>query len=58
MIEVKKLPPDSTRAHRSDPLAFGSAYLEEKDLAEDEWKRRTNNALFALSNDKPVGMIV
>ena len=34
-------------------------YLEEnKDLAEDEWKRRINNALFALSNDKPVGMIV
>ena len=66
MIEVKKLPPDRWKDYRdlrlealkSDPLAFGSSYEEEKDLAEDEWKKRINNALFALSNDKPVGMIV
>ena len=66
MIEVKKLPPDRWKdyrdlrltALRSDPLAFGSSYAEEKNLTEDEWKRRLNNAIFVLSNDKPVGMIV
>ena len=66
MIEVKKLPPDRWKdyqnlrleALKSDPIAFGSSYEEEKELTEDEWRRRTNNALFALSNDKPVGMIV
>jgi len=66
MINVKQLPPDRWKdyrslrleALRSDPLAFGSSYEEEEGLAEDEWKRRINNALFALSKDKPVGMIV
>jgi ribosomal protein S18 acetylase RimI-like enzyme len=65
MIEIKKLPLDRWKDYRnlrleslrSDPLAFGSSYVEEKDLAEDEWRRRTNNVIFALLNDKPVGMI-
>ena len=51
MIEVKKVPRDRwkdyrnlrLKALRSDPLAFGSPYEEEKDLAEYEWKRRINN---------------
>jgi ribosomal protein S18 acetylase RimI-like enzyme len=43
---------------KSDPTAFGSSYEEEKDMTEGEWKRRINNALFALSKDRLVGMIV
>ena len=66
MIKVKKLPPDRWKdyqdlrleALRSDPLAFGSSYEEEKILTRDEWEKRIKNALFALLNDKPVGMIV
>ncbi len=66
MIEVIKLPPDRWKefqdlrleALQNDPLAFGTSYEEEKDLTENEWKRRIKNTLFALSNDKLVGMIV
>jgi ribosomal protein S18 acetylase RimI-like enzyme len=43
---------------KSDPAAFGNSYEEEKDMTEDEWKRRIKNALFALSKDRLVGMIV
>jgi ribosomal protein S18 acetylase RimI-like enzyme len=66
MIEVKKLPPDRWKEFRelrlealqNDPLAFGSSYEEEKNLTEDEWKRRIKNTLLALANDTLVGMIV
>lgn len=66
MIEIKKLPPSRWKDFRdlrlealqTDPLAFASSYEEEKNLTQDEWKRRINNSLFALSSDKPIGMIV
>ena len=66
LIEVKKLPADRWRdcrdlrleALKNDPMAFGSSYEEEESLSENEWRIRIKNALFALLNDKPVGMIV
>ena len=66
MIEVKRLSPDRWGEYRdlrlealqSDPVAFGSSYAEEKALTEDEWRKRMGNALFALSEGSPVGMIV
>jgi ribosomal protein S18 acetylase RimI-like enzyme len=65
MIEVRTLPPARWRevrtlrlqALKTDPIAFGSAYEEEENLAEEEWKKRMNSALFALSDDKLVGTI-
>lgn len=66
MIEIRKLPPERWKDFRglrlealqSDPLAFASSYEEEKPLTTEEWKKRVDNTLFALSNDTPVGMIV
>lgn len=42
---------------RHDPSAFGSSHKEEMKFTPDVWKSRIHNALFALSNDEPVGMI-
>ncbi len=64
--EVKKLSSDRWKDYRdlrlealkSDPTAFGSSYEEEKSLSEEEWRKRIQNALFAMSNDEPIGMIV
>ena len=66
MIEVKKLPAKRWKdcrdlrldALKKDAAAFGSAYEEEKNFSESEWKRRAKNTLFALSDNFPVGMIV
>ena len=66
MVEVKKLSDDRWKDYRdlrlealkSDPIAFGSSYEEEIAISKEEWKKRITNALFALSNDKPIGMIV
>jgi hypothetical protein len=44
-------------ALRSDTSAFGSSYEEELDLPETEWKKRMNNVLSAMLDDKPVGMV-
>ena len=44
-------------ALKTDPAAFGSSYEEEVDRPEDEWVSRMKNTLFALSGEKPVGMI-
>ena len=38
-------------------IAFGSSYEEEENFTQVEWQRRMANALFALSDDKPVGTI-
>ena len=65
MIEIKKLPEDRWVDYRdlrlvslkNEPIAFGSAYEEETILPDEEWIKRTKNTLFALINDKPVGMI-
>ncbi len=45
-------------ALKSDPSAFGSSFEEEVTLTEGEWKRRIRNTLFAVSDDKLIGMIV
>ena len=66
MIEVKKLPAERWKEYRdlrlmalqTDPSAFGSAYEEEKDFTKVQWEQRMPNALFAISEGIPVGMIV
>ncbi len=42
---------------KQDPRAFGSSYGEEAKFTPDLWKSRIHNAVFAMSNDRPVGMI-
>jgi RimJ/RimL family protein N-acetyltransferase len=44
-------------ALRSDPLAFASSFEEEQLIPELEWRRRISSVLFALQDDKPVGMV-
>ncbi len=66
MIVVKRLEEDRWREYRAlrlealkkEPIAFGSHYDEEKNFSEDVWRRRIGDAFFALSEDKPIGMIV
>jgi RimJ/RimL family protein N-acetyltransferase len=66
MITIKKLPPESWKtlralrleALKSDPLAFGSSWEEERAFPPSVWKGRMENTLFALHNDVPAGMIV
>jgi ribosomal protein S18 acetylase RimI-like enzyme len=66
LIEIRKLPADRWKDYRnlrleslrSDPSAFGSSFEEEAALTEDEWKGRIQNALFAVSDGTPIGMIV
>jgi RimJ/RimL family protein N-acetyltransferase len=66
MIVIKKLEEDGWKEYRDlrlqalkrEPTAFGSSYDEEKDITEEQWRKRTiGNALFALSKDKLIGMI-
>lgn len=66
MVEIRKLPAERWKDYRDlrleslkvDPSAFGSSFEEEETLTEDEWKRRIQNALFALVEDDPIGVIV
>jgi ribosomal protein S18 acetylase RimI-like enzyme len=66
MIEIKKLPDNRWKDYRdlrlealmSDPTAFGSSYEEEIILPDEEWVNRINNVLFAILNNKLIGMIV
>ena len=65
MIRIGKLPKNKWEAFKglrlealnNDPAAFGSSFEEEKRLPEKVWRERTGNALFALSDGKPVGML-
>jgi len=66
MIEVKTLSSERWKEARelrllslkTDPSAFGSAYEEEENFSETEWRRRTGNMLVALTEeDRLVGMI-
>jgi len=65
MIEVTRLPPERWKEARdlrltalqTEPTAFGSSYEEEANFTEAEWKRRTANALFAISDNRPIGTI-
>ena len=66
MIIIKKLLADRWEDYRDlrlealkqDPNAFGSSYEEEVILSKDVWEKRIKDVLFALSNNKPIGMIV
>ncbi len=44
-------------ALKTEPTAFGSSPEEEATFSEAEWRRRTANALFAISDGKLVGSI-
>jgi ribosomal protein S18 acetylase RimI-like enzyme len=64
MITIKKLNEDRWQdfrdlrleALKSDPIAFSSSYEEEQLLPEPVWRERIKNVLFAVSDNKPVGM--
>ena len=66
MIEIGRLPVERWEDYKKlrlealahDPSAFGSSVEEEEAQSEDDWKRRIPNVLFAMSGDRPVGMIV
>ena len=65
-IKIKKLNKNRWKDYRDlrlealkkELIAFGSSYNEEKNLSEEEWKKKIKNVLFALSKDKLIGMIV
>ena len=65
MIEIKKLPPERWQDYRklrleslkADPVAFGSSYEEEISRPEDFWRNRIGSVLFAVENNRPVGMV-
>ncbi len=65
LVEFGKLPANSWRAYRdlrlealkSDASAFGSSFEEEQTFTESKWRKRIQNVLFALSDDRPIGMI-
>jgi ribosomal protein S18 acetylase RimI-like enzyme len=66
LVDIRKLPPDRWRdfrglrfeALKNDPSAYGGSFEEAETLAEGEWRRRIRSVLFALSDDRPIGMIV
>jgi ribosomal protein S18 acetylase RimI-like enzyme len=65
MIKIAKLPRSRwdafkdlrLEALKNDPSAFGSSFEEETGFADDVWRERIRNVLFALSDGKPVGML-
>jgi RimJ/RimL family protein N-acetyltransferase len=66
VVRIRRLPTTRWREYRAlrlgalrgDPQAFGSSYEREMRLQPKEWKVRMKNALFAMSDDEPVGMVV
>ena len=66
MVEISRIEEERWEEYRdlrldalkNEPIAFGSAYEEEKSMNEDVWRQRLKNALFAIENGKLVGMIV
>jgi ribosomal protein S18 acetylase RimI-like enzyme len=66
MIEIVQLCPDQwelyrdlrLEALRNEPVAFGSSLEEEVGLPKEAWIKRIPNALFALAEGKPVGIVV
>ena len=65
MIEILKLPSNRWKdyqrlrleALKNDPLAWVTSYEEEIPLPKEEWQKRIGQVLFALLNDKPIGMV-
>ncbi|MHB8105225.1 MAG: GNAT family N-acetyltransferase [Dehalococcoidales bacterium] len=43
-------------ALKLEPLAYSSSYEEEQNIPEAMWRDRIKNALFAVADNKPVGM--
>jgi ribosomal protein S18 acetylase RimI-like enzyme len=66
VIEIRKLPADRWRDYRDlrlealkrEPSAYGGSFEESKRYKEEVWRKRIRSVLFALSDDRPVGMIV
>jgi len=64
VVEIKSCPWKDARIIRTfdwsltnEARSFASAYQEEVTLSKEVWQGRMNNALFALTNDKPIGMV-
>ena len=65
MIDIKRLSQNKWKDYQrirlealeSDPIAFGSSYTEEKEFGAEVWKNRIGNTLFALIENKPIGMV-
>lgn len=65
MLEIKRLRADRWEEYRDlrlealrrDPTAFGSSPEAEENLTEEEWRKRIQNTLFALSDGRVVGMV-
>ncbi len=66
VIKIERLPESRWKecrdlrleALKEEPLAFSSSYEGEKLLSEKEWRDRICNAIFAMDNNIPVGMVV
>jgi RimJ/RimL family protein N-acetyltransferase len=64
MITISRLNADRWQDYRelrlealkNEPVAFSSSYEEEQPIAETVWRTRIENALFAIENNKLVGM--
>ena len=65
-IEITRLDEDRWQDYRAlrlealqeATIAFGSSYEEEMFLSEDAWKKRMKNALFAVVEGNPAGILV
>lgn len=65
MIRIARLPQERwgafknlrLKALKTDPAAFGSSFEEEAKFSDGVWQERLRNALFALSDGEPVGML-
>ncbi|HME51088.1 MAG TPA: GNAT family N-acetyltransferase [Candidatus Lokiarchaeia archaeon] len=66
MVEISRIGEERWEEYRelrlaalkSEPIAFGSAFEEEERMSEGDWKQRLKNVLFAVIDDKLIGMIV
>lgn len=64
MITISRITADRWQDYRelrlealkNEPVAFSSSYKEEQQINEAGWRARIENALFAMENDKLVGM--
>jgi ribosomal protein S18 acetylase RimI-like enzyme len=65
LIAVRRLPPRRWKEYKklrlealkAEPSAFGSSHEEEARFAEGVWRDRMMNVLFAVSGEKPVGLV-
>ncbi len=64
MVAIRRLKQDRWKEYRdfrllalkTNPEAFGKTWEEESRLTEKEWKRRLPNVLFAVDDDRIIGM--